>query len=277
MTTDSRLEQLPLGKPTRYVSTYTPSLLHSVRRAPLRESLGIEEDALPFRGVDQWNGYELSWLNRRGKPEIAAMRMLVPASTPCIIESKSLKLYLNSFSQTTFSSRAEVARTLESDLSLAARAPVSVTLVTLDQLYAEGLGHFAGTCLDQLDIDVSEYRVQPKLLRVNPALNVRESVFSHLLRSNCPVTGQPDWGSILIQYAGPAIDHAGLLRYIVSLREHNGFHEETVERVFMDLQRRCEPTSLTVSACYLRRGGLDICPYRSTEDGSAPSIRLPRQ
>jgi 7-cyano-7-deazaguanine reductase len=277
MSKDPRLDQLPLGKPTDYVSTYTPSLLRSVPRAPLREPLGIEAEALPFHGADLWNGYELSWLNRRGKPELAVLRLQVPASTPCIIESKSLKLYLNSFSQTNFASRAEVSRTLESDLTLAARAPVSVRLVTLDQVQADGFGHFAGTSLDTLDVDVTEYRAQPSLLQTDREVNVRESVFTHLLRSLCPVTGQPDWGSLQVQYTGPAIDHASLLRYVVSLREHRGFHEETVERIFMDLQRRCRPSSLTVYACYLRRGGLDINPYRSTEPGDPPMIRLGRQ
>lgn len=276
MVIDAKLDELPLGKQSVYVDTYTPSLLQGIERTAMREPLGID-DELPFRGADAWTGYELSWLNRRGRPEVAAVRILVPAQTPRIFESKSLKLYLNSLSQTEFTSRADVQRTLESDLRLAARAPVIVDVVPLDQLDTAGVGHLAGVCLDTQDIDVSDYEVKPELLVTQGDVNVRETLFTHLLRSLCPVTGQPDWGSLWIQYAGPPIDHAGLLRYIVSYRGHQGFHEETVERIFMDLLRRCEPTTLTVQAFYLRRGGLEINPFRSTKDSEPPPLRLSRQ
>lgn len=269
--------ELALGKPTRYTATYTPSLLQSVPRAPSREALGVEAGQLPFRGMDCWTGYELSWLNRKGRPEIAVMLLQVPASSPCIIESKSLKLYLGSFSQTEFSSRADVLRTLESDLMLAARAPVMVNLLSLDQLEAEGLGHFRGVCLDNLDVDVQHYEVCPELLRVEGEVNVRQSLYSNLLRSCCPVTGQPDWGTLYIQYAGRQIHHGDLLRYIISFRNHSGFHEDTVERAFMDILRQCEPDSLMVYARYLRRGGLEINPFRSTRDEVPPAIRTARQ
>lgn len=277
MATDDSLDHLPLGKATDYVDTYTPSLLQGIPRARMREPLGIGDDDLPFRGVDAWTGYELSWLNRRGRPEVAVLRAMVPARTPRIPESKSFKLYLNSFGQTRFASRAEVQSTLESDLRLAVRAPVMVDVLPLDQLDSTGLGHFAGTCLDTQDLDVDEYEVNPALLQTRGEVNVRESLFTHLLRSCCPVTGQPDWGSLRIQYAGPAIDPAGLLRYLVSYRNHSGFHEETVERIFMDLVRRCGPTSLTVDARYLRRGGLEINPFRSTHEDEPPPLRLSRQ
>jgi 7-cyano-7-deazaguanine reductase len=269
--------ELALGKPTRYTATYTPSLLQSVPRAPSREALGVEAGQLPFRGMDCWTGYELSWLNRKGRPEIAVMLLQVPASSPCIIESKSLKLYLGSFSQTEFSSRADVLRTLESDLMLAARAPVMVNLLSLDQLEAEGLGHFRGVCLDNLDVDVQHYEVCSELLRVEGEVNVRQSLYSNLLRSCCPVTGQPDWGTLYIQYAGRQIHHGDLLRYIISFRNHSGFHEDTVERAFMDILRQCEPDSLMVYARYLRRGGLEINPFRSTRDEVPPAIRTARQ
>lgn len=268
---------LALGKATRYTATYTPSLLQSVPRKPLREELGIDPAAPPFQGMDVWTGYELSWLNRKGKPELAVLQLQVPANSPCIIESKSLKLYLGSFSQTEFSSRAEVARTLDSDLMLAARAPVMVTLIGLDQLEAEGLGHFRGVCLDSLDVAVEHYEPRPELLHVERDVNVREALYSNLLRSNCPVTGQPDWGTLFIQYAGPAIHHADLLRYIISFRQHSAFHETTVEQVFVDIMQRCQPDSLLVQARYLRRGGLEINPWRSSRDDSAAQIRLPRQ
>lgn len=277
MATDAKLDDLPLGKQSPYVDTYTPSLLQGIERGAMRESLGID-DELPFKGADAWVGYELSWLNRRGRPEVAAVRILVPAQTPRIVESKSLKLYLNSFSQTEFTSRADVQRTLESDLRLAARAPVMVDVVPLDQLETSGLSHLSGVSLDTQDIEVADYAVKPELLATRGGdVNVRETLFTHLLRSLCPVTGQPDWGSLWIQYAGPPIDHAGLLRYIISYRGHQGFHEETVERIFMDLLRRCEPTTLTVQAFYLRRGGLEINPFRSTKDSEPPPLRLSRQ
>lgn len=269
--------ELALGKPTRYTATYTPSLLQSLPRSAARADLGIDAEKLPFRGMDYWTGYELSWLNRKGRPEIAVMRLQVPATSPCIIESKSLKLYLGSFSQTEFSSRADVLRTLDSDLMLAARAPVMVNLVSLDQLEVEGLGHFMGVCLDTLDVDVEHYDVRPELLRVEGEVNVRQSLYSNLLRSCCPVTGQPDWGTLFIQYAGRQIHHADLLRYIISFRTHSGFHEETVERAFVDILRQCEPDSLTVYARYLRRGGLEINPLRSTRDEQPPAIRTARQ
>lgn len=276
MAIDAKLDDLPLGKQSAYVDTYTPSLLQGIERASMREPLGID-DELPFKGADAWTGYELSWLNRRGRPEVAAVRILVPAQTPRIFESKSLKLYLNSLSQTEFTSRADVQRTLESDLRLAARAPVIVDVVPLDQLDTAGVSHLTGVCLDTQDIEVSDYLVKPELLATRGDVNVRETLFTHLLRSLCPVTGQPDWGSLWIQYAGPPIDHAGLLRYVISYRGHQGFHEETVERIFMDLLRRCEPTTLTVQAFYLRRGGLEINPFRSTKDSEPPPLRLSRQ
>ena len=277
MATDDTLDDLPLGKVTDYVDTYTPSLLQGIPRARMREPLGIVEDDLPFRGGDAWTGYELSWLNRRGRPEVAVLRAMVPARTPRILESKSFKLYLNSFSQTRFASRAEVRSTLESDLRLAVHAPVMVDVLPLDQLDSNGLGHFAGTCLDTQDLEADEYEVNPELLVTRGEVNVRESLFTHLLRSCCPVTGQPDWGSLRIQYAGPEIDHAGLLRYLISYRNHAGFHEETVERIFMDLTRRCAPTALTVDARYLRRGGLEINPFRSTQEDEPSPLRLSRQ
>ncbi len=269
--------ELALGKPTHYTSTYTPSLLQSVPRAAARAALGIAEGQLPFHGMDGWIGYELSWLNRKGRPEIAVLRLQVPATSPCIIESKSLKLYLGSFSQTEFSSKADLLRTLDSDLMLAARAPVMVSLISLDQLEADGLGHFMGVCLDTLDVEVEHYEVRPELLRVEGDVNVRQSLYSNLLRSCCPVTGQPDWGTLFIQYAGRQIHHADLLRYIISFRNHSGFHEETVERAFVDILRQCEPDSLTVYARYLRRGGLEINPFRSTRDEVPPVIRTARQ
>jgi 7-cyano-7-deazaguanine reductase len=276
MATDASHDDLPLGKPTEYVDTYMPSLLQGIPRASMREPLGWD-DEVPFRGVDVWNAYELSWLNRRGRPEVAWARITVPAGTPRIVESKSLKLYLGSFAQTQFASRAEVERTLEGDLKLACRAPVMVDVMALDQLESDGVTPLAGTSLDTQDIDVDTYEVTPDLLATKGDVVVRETLFTHLLRTRCPVTGQPDWGSLWIKYAGVPIDHAGLLRYLISFRNHQGFHEETVERIWRDIHRVCAPDTLTVHAYYLRRGGLEINPYRSDKDAEPPRGRLARQ
>lgn len=270
------LEETDLGKPVAYVDTYTPSLLKGIARTTMREGLGIEGVALPFTGVDVWTGYELSWLNRKGRPEVAALRVTIPAQSSHIPESKAFKLYLNSFANSQFVSRQDVENTVESDLKLAVRSPVIVEVLPLDQLEAPS-GQFTGETLDVIDVPMDCYEVNPELLQPAGGPTVRETVFTHLLRTLCPVTGQPDWGSLWIQYAGPEIDRTSLLRYIVSYRNHCGFHEEAVERMYMDIMARCEPTNLSVYARYLRRGGLDINPFRSTRETQAPALRLSRQ
>ncbi|MEE9254163.1 MAG: NADPH-dependent 7-cyano-7-deazaguanine reductase QueF [Pseudomonadales bacterium] len=270
-------DKLALGRPTEYVSKYTPSLLQSIPRADLRAELRIAGEALPFRGVDVWTSYELSWLNLRGKPEIAVVRIHVPCNSAGIMESKSLKLYLLSFSQTDFSSRAEVQRTLESDISVALHSPVIIQLLSLDQLSVQGLGNLPGQCLDTLDTDVRHYEVEPELLRLESSQQVRESLFSHLLRTRCPVTGQPDWGSVHVHYSGAKIEHVSLLRYIISYRNEEGFHEQTVERMFTDILNRCQPDMLTVQARFNRRGGIEINPFRSNQEDEGTQVRLPRQ
>jgi 7-cyano-7-deazaguanine reductase len=269
-------DNLTLGKPTEYVSTYTPSLLQSIPRADLRAELPLGE-ALPFRGVDVWNAYELSWLNLKGKPEFAVARIHVPCNSAAIMESKSLKLYLLSFSQTEFGSRSEVQRTLESDIAVAVRSPVIIQLQSLDQILVQGLGNFPGQCLDGLDIETRQYEVQPDLLKLESAQQVRESLFSHLLRTRCPVTGQPDWGSVHVHYSGLKIEQASLLRYFVSYRNSAGFHEQTVERIFMDIHDYCRPDVLTVQARFNRRGGIEINPFRSNQEDEGTQIRMARQ
>ena len=270
-------DKLPLGKPTEYVSTYTPSLLQAIPRADLRAELRLASDALPFRGVDVWNAYELSWLNLKGKPEYAVARIHVPCNSAAVMESKTLKLYLMSFSQTEFSSRAEVQRTLESDISVAVRSPVIILLQSQDQLLVQGLGNLPGQCLDTLDVDVRHYDVVPEILCVESDQQVRESLFSHLLRTRCPVTGQPDWGSVHIHYSGVKIEHVSMLRYIISFRNEEAFHEQTVERMYMDILNRCHPDMLTVQARFHRRGGIEINPFRSNQEDEGTQIRLPRQ
>jgi 7-cyano-7-deazaguanine reductase len=271
-------EHSPLGKSSEYIATYTPSLLFPIPRAAKWAELGLTAQTLPYQGVDFWNCYELSWLLPSGKPVVAIGEFSIPADSPNIIESKSFKLYLNSLNQTVFADRAALQATLEADLSAAAGKPVSVRIRDLADIEAEGVAAMPGACIDELDIQVSSYdRPQPELLRCDDSRIVEESLHSHLLKSNCPVTSQPDWGSVAVEYCGAALNHASLLAYIVSFRQHSDFHEQCVERIFLDLQRLLKPEKLTVYARYVRRGGLDINPYRSTEALVVDNRRLARQ
>jgi len=271
-------EHSPLGKSSEYVSTYTPSLLFPIPRAAKWAELGLSADTLPYTGVDVWNCFELSWLLPSGKPVVAIGEFSIPADSPNIIESKSFKLYLNSLNQTPFASVDALEKVLVQDLSGAAGKPVGVKVRRLEEVEAEGVVSLPGVCIDDLDITVSSYdHPQPELLRCDLARIVEESLHSHLLRSNCPVTSQPDWGSVCITYTGPSLDHASVLAYLVSFRQHSDFHEQCVERIFTDLQRLLQPQKLTVFARYVRRGGLDINPYRSTEALDFANGRLVRQ
>lgn len=271
-------EHSPLGKSSEYVSTYTPSLLFPIPRAAKWAELGLSADTLPYKGVDVWNCFELSWLLPSGKPVVAIGEFSIPADSPNIIESKSFKLYLNSLNQTPFASVDALEKVLVQDLSGAAGKPVGVKVRRLEEVEAEGVVSLPGVCIDDLDITVSSYdHPQPELLRCDPARIVEESLHSHLLRSNCPVTSQPDWGSVCITYTGAALDPASVLAYLVSFRQHSDFHEQCVERIFTDLQRLLQPQKLTVFARYVRRGGLDINPYRSTEALDFANGRLVRQ
>lgn len=265
------VERSPLGKPVSYRDTYTRELLFPIDRQGKRGEIGIEAGALPFSGVDVWNAYELSWLNSRGKPVVAIGEFRVPAGSPFLIESKSLKLYLNSFNQTRFSDAAEVRALMQRDLSAACGAGVEVDLFDLSARPVRTLGFPRGILLDQLDIEVDRYEPNPEFLQPDPHRGeVSETLYSHLLKSNCLVTGQPDWGMLVVRYTGVPIDRAGLLRYIISFRNHNEFHEQCVERIFCDILLRCRPTALTVWARYTRRGGLDINPFRSTGHFAQP-------
>ena len=269
----------PLGKRVASSPHYDPGLLFPIARAPKREQLGINA-ALPFHGLDIWNAYELSWLDARGKPCVALGEFRVPAQSPRLIESKSLKLYLNSLNQHRCESRDHVQALLVDALSVAAGIDVGVTLRNLDEAAGVPISLLAGDCIDAADIEVDHYGPPDAGLLVNTpgTAEVDECLVSHLLKSNCPVTGQPDWASVQIHYAGRCMDHVGLLRYLLSYRLHDDFHEHCVERIFIDIQRRCAPTSLTVQARYTRRGGLDINPWRSnTETRSTANPRLVRQ
>lgn len=271
-------EDSPLGKTSEYVATYTPELLFPIPRAAKWAELGLTAQTLPYQGVDLWNCYELSWLTPSGKPVVAIAEFVIPADSPNIIESKSFKLYLNSLNQSIFATRDDLAAVLQRDLSGAAGVPVAVQLRSLTELEAEGFSRLPGACIDELEVVIDDYnQPQPELLRCDAGRVISESLHSHLLRSNCPVTGQPDWGSVVVEYTGAALDHSSFLRYLVSFRQHADFHEQCVERIFLDVQRLLKPQTLTVYARYLRRGGLDINPYRSTHAVRVDNRRLVRQ
>lgn len=261
----------PLGESVDYPDQYSPDLLHPIARQPGRERLGLT-GARPFQGVDIWNAWELSWLNSRGKPEVAIGEFRFPADSPAIVESKSFKLYLNSFNQTKMVSEQALKACLEQDLAGACGSAVEVILHRPDS-WARGFALSAedGICLDELDIVPVDYQPNAGLLQAGPDAIVEEKLYSHLLRSRCPVTGQPDWASIYIHYRGNKLDHAGLLAYLISFRQQDDFHEQCVEQVFCDIHNHCRPEALTVYARYLRRGGLDINPWRSTDAELRPA------
>jgi len=269
---------LPLGKTTDYKTEYDPGLLCPVPRRLKRDELGLE-GTLPFSGVDIWNAFELSWLDPKGKPVVAMGEFRFPCESPNLVESKSFKLYLNSFNQTRCGGFAEVEAVLAADLGRAAGAPVTVHLADSSRFAAERIGTLPGCCLDDLDIEVDRYQLDPGLLAdaADPQVLVEEELHSHLLKSNCLVTRQPDWASVLIRYRGAKIDPEALLRYLISFRQHNEFHEQCVERIFCDLMRFCRPEKLTVYARYTRRGGLDINPFRSNFETTVENLRLARQ
>ena len=277
-------DQSLLGKPAPYVDQYDASLLFPLSRAPKRDELGLA-GPLPFFGADLWTAFELSWLTPRGKPQVAIAHVTVPCETPNIVESKSFKLYLNSFSNSQVASADAVRDRIRADVSEAAwrgapaQASVGVKLLLPDQFDREPVHELDGLSLDRLDIECTDYQPRPDLLTAAfDQKPVEETLTSNLLKSNCLVTGQPDWGSVQVRYAGPQIDQGGLLRYLVSFRNHHEFHEQCVERIFMDVWRRCKPVKLTVYARYTRRGGLDINPLRTSHPGALPAnIRTARQ
>ena len=277
-------EQSQLGKSSSYVDQYDAALLFPIARRSKRDEIGLTGTP-PFFGADLWTAYELSWLNPRGKPQLALARITVPAESTHIVESKSVKLYLNSFNNSVFADASAVQTRLREDLSAAiwqdgaVMSSVGVQLVLPQDFDKEPVHELDGLNLDRLDLECSHYQPAPELLtaQFNQA-PVTETLTSQLLKSNCLVTGQPDWGSVRISYTGPQIDQAGLLQYIVSFRNHNEFHEQCVERIFMDIWRACKPSKLEVYARYTRRGGVDINPWRTSHPMAAPvNIRTARQ
>ena len=285
MTLSSQPEQSPLGQRSAYIDQYDPTLLFPIPRAAKRDELGLQADKLPFFGADLWTAYEVSWLNLRGKPQVVLVSFTIPCETPNIVESKSFKLYLNSFNNSRFATPDEVRAKLVADISEAVwrGAPHSATIgakmIDPDLFDAQPVQELDGLNLDRLDIDCERYAPAPDLLTAafdEPP--VTETLTSRLLKSNCLVTGQPDWGSVRISYSGPAINQERLLQYIVSFRNHNEFHEQCVERMFVDIWRQCHPLRLTVYARYTRRGGLDINPLRTSQPMALPpNVRTARQ
>lgn len=266
----------PLGQPAAFPQEYSPESLHAIARKDDRAALGIA-DELPFHGCDLWNCWELTWLGSQGLPGVAIAEIRVPVESPNIIESKSLKIYLNSFAMTTFPSIDAVATAIAHDLGACADASIDVRLSDPAGGANYEIGQLPGDCLDSRNLTCDKWDVDEGLLQAATGNVVTEQVHSHLLRSLCPVTNQPDFGSVAISYHGPRIDCDSLLRYIVSYRQHNAYHESCVERMFLDIQQQCQPDQLTVYARYQRRGGIDINPFRSNFQPDPPNGRLWRQ
>ncbi|MFC4258884.1 NADPH-dependent 7-cyano-7-deazaguanine reductase QueF [Marinobacter lacisalsi] len=270
------LDHAPLGKTSEYPEHYAPELLFPVPRDDNRRRIALDDGRWPWFGEDLWQAWELSWLRPSGVPEVAWGEFRLPAASPSLIESKSLKLYLNSFNQEVFSCHDQVQETIHRDLSSACGAQVAVTLFSVDRGMTAAGRPEGAVLIDDEPVENVGYAYCPDVLAAGGD-TVSESLCSHLLKSNCPVTGQPDWGTLQVDYTGPAIDRSALLRYVVGFRQKQDFHEHCVETVFTDLMRACNPEHLTVSARYTRRGGLDINPWRSTDPGEAPRLRLVRQ
>lgn len=265
----------PLGKTIAYPNQYAPERLHPIPRAPAREVLGIGQ-ALPFHGVDIWTAFELSWLNAKGQPQVGVAECYVPCESVNMVESKSFKLYLNSLNQHRLNSVDELSALIQKDLSKVVGLDVVVKVFGLSALTGQTLCELEGDCIDGQDLTFEHYQPVPEALSTTNEV-VTETLHSHLLKSNCRITSQPDWASVLIRYTGQKINREGLLRYIVGFREHDEFHEPCVEKMFAEILQRCKPEKLTVYARYTRRGGLDINPFRSNFEPTPKNIRLPRQ
>ncbi|QFU76035.1 NADPH-dependent 7-cyano-7-deazaguanine reductase QueF [Halioglobus maricola] len=268
------MDGLLLGKNTPVVDTYSPDLLFPIPRSQGRAAIGLDAK-LPFYGADLWHAYEISWLNDRGLPQVRVGKFRIPFNSPNLVESKSFKLYLNSLNSTRYVSEEDVCEVIVRDVSAAAGARVYLELLTPDN-YALAGGSLEGHCIDDIAVEISAGEPGGKTLKCGGAV-VEERLYSHLLRSLCPVTGQPDWATVWIDYTGPEIDRASLLEYIVAYRNHQEFHEQCVERMFVDIFTQCSPARLQIQAFYTRRGGLDINPFRSTEADGQPLPRLNRQ
>ncbi|MEB3753987.1 NADPH-dependent 7-cyano-7-deazaguanine reductase QueF [Acinetobacter sp. MD2(2019)] len=269
------VEKSLLGKDTAYPTEYQPDILFPIQRAPSRSA--YSDVAGVVQGQDWWHVFELSWLNSYGLPQVAIGRLTLPATSPNLIESKSLKLYFNSLNFTRFASTEQLIETVEKDLSKAAEAKVTLSLIDANHL---SVSEPQGICLDQQQPSTLSEHPDASLLKLDAdAPIIEEQFYSNLLRSNCPVTGQPDWGTLFIRYHGKKPCLESLLAYIISYRQHNGFHEQCVEQIFADIWQILQPEKLMVYAAYTRRGGLDINPCRVSDLDWLPSapVRLARQ
>lgn len=271
---------LELGVNSTYDATYNPDRLFAIPRAEKRQELGINPNHIPFVGYDTWNHYEVSWLNAKGKPVVAIAVIQYDCTSPNIIESKALKLYFNSFNNTRYPSVDVLAQTIQNDLEQQLLSAVTVEIAPLNRIRASTIfPGLSGECIDELDVECSEYSVNPSFLTTGHG-DVRETLTSNLLKSNCLITNQPDWASVQISYVGKQIDRAGLLKYLVSMRNHNEFHEQCIERIYYDILTRCQPERLLVNGRYTRRGGIDINPVRASDPhmlSQADLVRLIRQ
>ena len=268
----------PLGSQTEHPKKYQPDVLYPIPRWASRSLLDIEQKVLMY-GLDHWQAYELSWLNVRGKPEVAIGEFYFNSESENIVESKSLKLYLNSLNQERYKSAEAVRSIIEQDLSAISRSEVKVMLHALDEIEIDPLGGRAGRSIDNLDIEIEIHQPDAQLLELDSEEVDDEVLYSDLFRSNCPVTGQPDWASVELRYTGKKIDESSLLKYLISFREHQGYHEECAERIFRDIMLRCQPSELRVGMNFVRRGGLDINVFRATTPVTSDSVnsRLIRQ
>ena len=269
----------PLGQNVDYGQKYSPDILFPIARSENRSRSGIDENTLPFSGYDLWNAYEFSWLNNKGKPQCAVLQIEVPAHSKNMVESKSLKLYLNSFNFKSFKSDQALQECLSRDISSCVGENISLELYPLDNLHNPGIESLDAHCLDEIDCEISDFELNASYLKLSEQCKhrVEEKLCSHLFRSLCPVTNQPDWASVFIHYQGHAFDQQGLLKYLLSFRNHGGFHEDCVEIIFCDIEKKLKPEKLTIAAYFTRRGGIDINPFRSNFEQRIPLVRLLRQ
>ena len=264
-----------LGRQTPVVESYSPDLLYPISRTVGREQIA-PVGTLPFTGTDLWHAYEMSWLDTAGKPVTFVGRFAIPASSPNMVESKSFKLYLNSLNNTRFESTVQVRDMIKHDVAEVVGSDVELQLLAVDDASLAG-AELEGFCLDDLDAGLPAAEPAAEMLEVHGAAHAEEKLYTHLLRSLCPVTGQPDWASVWIHYSGPLLVRESLLRYIIAYRSHQEFHEQCVERMFCHITQRLAPDFLHIQAFYTRRGGLDINPFRSTDPTARPLPRLNRQ
>lgn len=271
------MKKSPLGKESKHGQEYSPDILFPISRFEGRKLLGLPENLSIFHGYDLWNAYEFSWLNNKGKPQCAVLQLRVPANSKNIIESKSLKLFLSSFNFKYFESESALQQCLIKDIASCVGAEITIALTPLNDVQRLAVTTLDGHCLDNIDCEINEFVLNKSFLLHGGEIEVNEKLYTHLFRSLCPVTDQPDWASIFVHYQGKQIDRSGLLKYLLSFRVHRGFHEDCVETIFVDIEKHLKPEKLSVAAFFTRRGGIDINPFRSNFEQDMEPVRLVRQ